>query len=658
MAYQLFHIPKPLSISSNLTLQAGAKLYFFENATSTPQDTYQDAGLATPHANPVVADAAGKFAPIYLNPSLIYRVTLTDSADVVQSGYPKDNINDQLLSQAIIGAYLYPTTAAETAAGVTPTNKVYPAGNMLRYGANPSGAADIGAAFQAAIDQCVQPGGADVVFPPGTYLQTTQVTKDSFTSLRIFGYGATLDFRVDSPIKLGDHTVNGSSEFTQTAQTCSNIVIAGLKFKPGVNGWDGNRFAYMSPIDLSSVENAVVRDCRFEDWDFAAVNISAPSRHVLVEHCYFSASEEGDVTYGVRPFAHVAGASTDNYDETDGTLAYAAPSLYHQDIVVRDCYFYQCSHGILSWNVHGFSYVDNTFEKPTIRTISVTAWNFDGKISGNKHIFANNTTETVSTAIAVGTGSQRLLITGEHFFGAFSGSAPNDSLKVVDIAAVNEDIIVESCTFDVPNADNLVIIGPNVGATIRDNKFRRATSAGVAVIVINDQTASPVATPGFDQPQIVIDGNIVDVSTRFVELRGDPPGTPKPVIIEGNVLNTTLADSFLVTNTNTAGWLARARNNHFTAGTPTYCTDNGSGKTAWQEADRIAISGSTTFSAATTAAVTFLNGITLSSVSYRVVIGANANKTFWFTSRGTTGFTLNASSSSSDTVDWEVVSIG
>jgi hypothetical protein len=76
-------MPKPLALSASGLALPGAKLYAFQTGTSTPQNTYQDILLATPHANPVVADSAGFFAPIYLDPSLPnYRLRLTTSADV------------------------------------------------------------------------------------------------------------------------------------------------------------------------------------------------------------------------------------------------------------------------------------------------------------------------------------------------------------------------------------------------------------------------------------------------------------------------------------------------------------------------------------------------------------------------------------------------
>lgn len=79
----LFTLPKQIPLSSAGLLLPGAKLTFSQTGTSTLQNTYQDIGLTTPHANPVVADASGVFAPIYLDPSLPhYRVKLTTSADV------------------------------------------------------------------------------------------------------------------------------------------------------------------------------------------------------------------------------------------------------------------------------------------------------------------------------------------------------------------------------------------------------------------------------------------------------------------------------------------------------------------------------------------------------------------------------------------------
>lgn len=62
----------------------GAKLRFFNSGTTTPQPVYSDAALATPIAQPILADSRGMFTRIFLNATPgSYRVRLTDAEDVV-----------------------------------------------------------------------------------------------------------------------------------------------------------------------------------------------------------------------------------------------------------------------------------------------------------------------------------------------------------------------------------------------------------------------------------------------------------------------------------------------------------------------------------------------------------------------------------------------
>jgi len=60
----------------------GAKLYFYLTGTTTPHDTWSDVGLTTPNTNPVVADSSGRFPNVFLDPTVAYKVVLTDSAGV------------------------------------------------------------------------------------------------------------------------------------------------------------------------------------------------------------------------------------------------------------------------------------------------------------------------------------------------------------------------------------------------------------------------------------------------------------------------------------------------------------------------------------------------------------------------------------------------
>jgi hypothetical protein len=80
---QLFHSPQYVRIDSTGTPYAGAKANFYLTGTTTRTNTYTDSARTIAHANPVVADAAGQFAAIYLVPSVTYRCVITESDDTL-----------------------------------------------------------------------------------------------------------------------------------------------------------------------------------------------------------------------------------------------------------------------------------------------------------------------------------------------------------------------------------------------------------------------------------------------------------------------------------------------------------------------------------------------------------------------------------------------
>jgi len=78
---QLFYLSGQQLSDGNGAPYPAAKAYFYVTGTVTPLATYSDAGLTAVNANPVVADANGRFGDIYLQ-SARYKVLLTTSADV------------------------------------------------------------------------------------------------------------------------------------------------------------------------------------------------------------------------------------------------------------------------------------------------------------------------------------------------------------------------------------------------------------------------------------------------------------------------------------------------------------------------------------------------------------------------------------------------
>ena len=76
----LYVAPSSLEQLSDGSPCTGCQLYFYEAGTTTLKTVYQDSGITTPHTNPVVADSAGRFAPIYMDGT--YKVVLKDGSDV------------------------------------------------------------------------------------------------------------------------------------------------------------------------------------------------------------------------------------------------------------------------------------------------------------------------------------------------------------------------------------------------------------------------------------------------------------------------------------------------------------------------------------------------------------------------------------------------
>lgn len=66
---------------SNGLPRSGAKAYTYTVGTTTPLTTYTDYALGTPHANPIVADSEGVFAPAYVPSTDDVKVVLKTSAD-------------------------------------------------------------------------------------------------------------------------------------------------------------------------------------------------------------------------------------------------------------------------------------------------------------------------------------------------------------------------------------------------------------------------------------------------------------------------------------------------------------------------------------------------------------------------------------------------
>jgi len=104
---QLFHLSGQTLVDGNGAPYAAAKATFYLTGTTTPQNTYSDAGLSSANTNPVVADANGRFPDIYLSAAR-YKVVLTTSADVAIDTLDPVDATSQLIAQSSAPGTTYP----------------------------------------------------------------------------------------------------------------------------------------------------------------------------------------------------------------------------------------------------------------------------------------------------------------------------------------------------------------------------------------------------------------------------------------------------------------------------------------------------------------------------------------------------------------------
>jgi hypothetical protein len=80
MSGSRFVLPSQQPIQATGLPYFGGTLGFYLTGTSTPTPTYQDSGLSIDNLNPLPLDSAGNIGNVFLDPTIVYKVVLEDSA--------------------------------------------------------------------------------------------------------------------------------------------------------------------------------------------------------------------------------------------------------------------------------------------------------------------------------------------------------------------------------------------------------------------------------------------------------------------------------------------------------------------------------------------------------------------------------------------------
>jgi hypothetical protein len=118
------------------------QLFTYAAGTTTPQATYIDSTQTTQNANPVILNSRGE-ATVWLNQLQYYKFVLEDSAgNLIWTADQIPGGTFLTLTQSQVGSILSPQTAAESLAGIAPSNYAYLPLDPLRYGAVGDGETD------------------------------------------------------------------------------------------------------------------------------------------------------------------------------------------------------------------------------------------------------------------------------------------------------------------------------------------------------------------------------------------------------------------------------------------------------------------------------------------------------------------------------------
>lgn len=276
------------ALDANANPFAGAKWYFYATGTLTPQSVYTTAALSVAHANPVVADAGGKFPPIYFDASLQYRGILENDSGTTTI-YDIDPINSGVISQlaAPTGGEMvgFEQAGAGAVARNTLSKLLEQAVSVDDFGAIGNGIADDSAAIVEAQTAVEALGGGVVQYTHGkTYLVDTPIKLVSGITHRGTGRSFT-DLIVTKP---GAKIISDSGALFVDED---NETIAGVNFE---NLWLESATGGGHIFDLSGTGTAVVAKLNISGCTLRQANVDKSIIHgysatgvfsVDIDHC-------------------------------------------------------------------------------------------------------------------------------------------------------------------------------------------------------------------------------------------------------------------------------------------------------------------------------------------------------------------------------------
>jgi hypothetical protein len=387
-------------------------VYTYAAGTTTPQATYVDNTQTTQNPNPVVLNARGE-ASIWTNPALSYKFVVTDSNgntirtvdNVVGFNILVSALISGNFTQAALGAILYPQTAAEIAATITPANYAYPELDFRRYqGWNGNGTASDFNAVNSAFLVAQQYTGSTLRAPQNS----TIVLNAPLTNWDVAKFG--IDW-------------NGSTVLWSGMTTANSIAIA-----PFTSQSDSNRIpAYAAPHRMS---NARLVGPGMSYTSIIGISLSDANPTPNMSGCLFSGITSVDFAVDV---AFGNGAFCDTFENCIFTTFSGVGTTYSvvmesgatnagEKLAFTKCFWYNKAYAIDNQSDAADMYFDTCSFDGCVTIFSNTGGSYIDSVSGH---YESSTAGTAAWFYNSGTNSAITIKGGTIVMDAgISGSFP------------------------------------------------------------------------------------------------------------------------------------------------------------------------------------------------------------------------------------------
>jgi hypothetical protein len=379
----------------------------------------------------------------------------------------------------------YDQTSAEAAAGVTPVNYEYPPGNVLRYGADPTGVDDSTDAFNAATAAAATHTGNDTIYkrevfvPGGTYV--------------LGGGDKSVYVRKGQHLR-GDGIGTTYIDLTGTSANLNHIIVMGRN----AGGADpGGLFAEVSGfIFVGGPSGAAVIQTDQAGWSIHDIMFSSPGIGIytgggdgFISQCFFDEGLTGILLTGQNHtivgcafylLNNQIQVNSDTFDVNIDSCQFEYPQ--NRSILLADS-----ATNIKNLSIRGCNFIMNSQYVGHIAFIGIRSVSADIFIGGGC-TFRNGKAAAVSHETGVG---NVVVMDGFVIDGNKTNPAYTQGTTSQGVVASNMDVTMRNGVLRNLTGQPVTFGGTVTSKLLAENiKFENCTGGTTDITITNNQTTS------------------------------------------------------------------------------------------------------------------------------------------------------------------------